>query len=422
MLIKNAKLVDVLEDQILDTDIRIEDGKVVEIEKNLKEKTQEKVLDVHGLYVSPGFVDSHTHLRDPGLTDREDLDTGQVAAARGGYTSLVCMANTIPAMDTKENVEAFYTRAKNKDINIYTVGNFTMSMADEELTNMKDLKSGGVIGISDDGRPNMDTGLLYKGLMMAKNQGLTVAFHEEDPNLVFNPGINHAKAKEFGKKGAMSLAEDVLVAREGAMALETGADILIQHLSSKNSVKIIRAFKNLGASIHAEVCPHHFTSTQDLIDTKGTLAKMNPPLRTEEDRLELIEGLKDGTIEIIATDHAPHLKADKEKDFDQAPSGIIGLETSFGLGITNLVRPGHLSLVEFIKKISINPSRILKLDKGSIKVGKSADLAIFDLDESWEVEDFYSKSSNSPYLGEILYGKIKYTICKGKIVYEDGRD
>lgn len=247
-----------------------------------------------------------------------------------------------------------------------------------------------------------------------------LSFHEEDPAFIKNNGINHGEVSEkLGLEGSPALAEDVLVARDCMIALQTGAVLNVQHISSANSVKMVKLAKELGANVVAEVTPHHFSLNENAVLEKGSLAKMNPPLRTEEDRLAIITGLQDGTIDMIATDHAPHSKEEKDRDITHAPSGIIGLETALALGITNLVRNKLLTAMELVEKMSLNPARLYHLNKGNISVGSPADLVVFNEEEPWVVQSFLSKSSNSPFVGQTLYGKVKYTICGGKIVYSD---
>lgn len=416
MLIKNIRLINpkTIRDEIVD--VLIEDGKIKYI------GTLDGTADINGegLAMAPGFVDIHVHFRDPGFTYKEDLHSGAKAAARGGYTSVVCMANTKPLMDNEETLIDFLSRAKKEKINIYTIAAFTKDFKGEELVDMKRLLELGAIGFSDDGVPNTRNDIILKGMKKAKELDVPISFHEEDPALNVENGINHGSVSdEMGLFGAPSYSEDVMVAREGVLALETGCKVNIQHISSAGAVELVRYFKSRGANIFAEATPHHFSDTEELIREKETLAKMNPPLRTESDRLAIIEGLKDGTIDIIATDHAPHSDEEKEKEFLEAPSGIIGLETAFALGMTNLVKKGHLSLMELIRKLTINPAQLYKIDGGSIEEGMPADIVIFDTEEEWEVRDFSSKSKNSPYIGEKLFGKIKYTICNGDIVYKD---
>lgn len=416
MIIKNIRIIDPKNciDEV--TDILIEDGRIKKI-GNI-----DSVGDIDGtnLVMAPGFIDVHVHFRDPGFTHKEDIHTGAKSAAAGGYTTVICMANTKPIMDNVETLTDFKNRASKEDINVLTISALTKNFNGNELVDMHAMVETGVLGFTDDGIPNTNNPLILEAMRRAKELDVPISFHEEDPNLNIENGINHGVVSdEMGLFGAPSYSEDVMVTREGVFALETGCKVNIQHISSAGAVELVRYFKSRGANIYAEATPHHFTSTEELVREKGTLAKMNPPLRTEVDRKAIIEGLKDGTIEIIATDHAPHTKDEKMVEFTKAPSGIIGLETAFGLGFTNLVKNGHLSLMELIGKMTINPAELYKLERGSIEVGKVADLVIFDIDEEFVVDKFYSKSSNSPYIGEKLFGKIKYTICNGKVVYKD---
>ena len=286
---------------------------------------------------------------------------------------------------------------------------------------MEALKACGAAGFTDDGIPMMDEKLVKQAMEEARRLDVPISFHEEDPAFIENNGINQGEvSKTLGIGGSPALAEDVLVARDCMLALHTGAKVNIQHISSQNSVKMVRLAKEMGAHVTAEVTPHHFSLNEDAVLKYGTLAKMNPPLRTRMDRYEIIEGIKDGTIDIIATDHAPHSKEEKDRPLTEAPSGIIGLETALALGITKLVRKGHVTIMQLMELMSLNPAKLDGLDRGYIDEGAAADLVIFSEGERWKVESFASKSSNSPFLGEELYGKVKYTICAGKIVYEDG--
>lgn len=416
MLIKNIRLIDPKNCRDEITDVLIEDNKIKKI------GSLEGNADIDGtdLVLTPGLIDIHVHFRDPGFTHKEDLHTGVKAAAAGGYTTVVCMANTKPIMDNVETVADFNSRAKAEDINVLTISALTKNFNGNDLVDMKAMIENGAVGFTDDGIPNTNNAMILEAMRMAKELDVPISFHEEDPKLNIENGINHGKVSdEMGLFGAPYYSEDVMVAREGVFALETGCKVNIQHISSAGAVELVRYFKSRGANIFAEATPHHFTSTEDLVREKGTLAKMNPPLRTEADRDAIIEGLRDGTIDIIATDHAPHTETEKSVEFTKAPSGIIGLETAFGLGFTNLVKTGKLSLMELIRKMTINPSDLYKLERGSVEVGAVADLVIVDTEEEFTVDKFNSKSSNSPYVGEKLFGKIKYTICDGKIVYRD---
>lgn len=416
MLIKNIRLIDpkTMTDNIVD--VLIEDG----IIKEIGEIDGLADIDGTGLTMAPGFVDIHVHFRDPGFTYKEDLHSGARTAARGGYTTVVCMANTKPIMDNAELIHDFIKRASIEKIHIYTVSALTKNFSGTELVDMQSVIETGAVGFSDDGIPNTHNNIIVEGMRMAKQLDVPISFHEEDPTLNVENGVNHGVISEhMNIFGAPSYSEDVMVARDSVFALETGCKVNIQHISSKGAVELVRYFKSRGAKIYAEATPHHFSNTEELILQKGTLAKMNPPLRTEEDRDAIIEGLADGTIDIIATDHAPHSTSEKNVDFLKAPSGIIGLETALSLGITNLVKKGKLSLMELIRKMTTNPANLYKLEAGSIEKGKSADVVIFDTEEKYRVEKFESKSKNSPYIGEELYGKIKYTICNGEIIYKD---
>jgi len=381
---------------------------------------EEEVIDAAGLIVAPGLMDSHVHFRDPGFTYKEDIETGAAAAARGGFTTVVCMANTKPAVDSIETLKYVQDKGSRTGIHVLQTATVTRGMAGRELVDMEELASEGAAGFTDDGLPIMDESVLLEALRRAKELDLPVSLHEESPLFVKQPGVNMGKVSEsLGYGGASHTAEDVMVARDMILAVETGATMVIQHLSSGNSVDLVRLGKQLGADIHAEATPHHFTLTEDAVLEYGTNARMNPPLRTEDDRLRVIEGIKDGTIDIIVTDHAPHSKEEKERPMDKAPSGITGLETSLGLGIRSLVQPGHISLMHLIELMSKNPAELYRMVPGSIEAGNPADIVIFGENEEWVVreEEFASKATNSPFIGWTLPGRVHYTICGGRVVY-----
>ena len=289
----------------------------------------------------------------------------------------------------------------------------------KELVDMEKLLKLGVAGFSDDGIPIRDSRLVMKAMEEAKKLDVPLSFHEEDPFLIGVAGVNDGVVSEkLGIKGAPNEAEDVLVARDCMLAIKSKAKVNIQHISSGNSVEMVRFAKSLGANVWAEASPHHFSLTEEAVLEHGTLAKMNPPLRTEEDKNKIIQGLKDNTIEIIATDHAPHSVEEKEREFSKSPSGIIGLETSLALGVTNLVRKNHLTMMELLEKMTINPARLYNFDLGYISEGSKADIVIFDDNKKWIVPNtFASKGVNTPFVGKELYGEIEYTICNGEIVY-----
>jgi dihydroorotase len=418
ILIKNGRLIDPKTRVDANLDIVIKDGKIYKI-GSFDEGDYSEVIDAKGCVVAPGLIDVHVHFRDPGYTYKEDLETGANSAARGGFTTVVCMANTKPIVDNEETLKYILEKSKELPINVLQSASITKSFSGRHIVEMEKLKDLGAVGFTDDGLPIMDSKVVMDAMFKAKDLNVPLSFHEEDPSLIENTGINRGKAGEkLGIIGAPRVAEDVMVARDCMLALHTGAKVNIQHISSGVAVESVRMAKKLGADVVAEATPHHFTLTEDSVLKYGTNAKMNPPLRTEEDRLSIIEGLKDGTIEVIATDHAPHTKEEKGGDFIDSPSGIIGLETSLGLGITSLVDEGHLTLMELLEKMTINPAKIYGLDVGSIEEGKKADIVIFDIEKEWKVEEFASKACNTPFLGWILKGRVEYTICNGEVVYK----
>ena len=419
MIIKNGRVINPSNgfDEI--ADILIEDGIIKDIGK-FEAIEDKEVIDAKGCVVAPGLVDIHVHFREPGFTQKEDIQSGSEAAAAGGFTTVVAMANTKPIIDNEETLNFVLEKMKKSKINVHTVAAVTKGFKGEEIVDMERLFELGAIGFSDDGIPINNEELILEAMLKAKELNVPLSFHEESPSLIGVPGINEGKiSKKFEIKGAPNVSEDIMVARDSMLALYTGATIDIQHISSGSSVDMVRFIKGLGGKVCAEVTPHHFSITEDYVLKHKSLAKMNPPLRTEEDRLKIVEGLKDNTIEIIATDHAPHSKEEKEQYITKAPSGIIGLETSLALGVTNLVRQGHLTLIELLTKMTVNPAKLYNLDCGTLNKGSKADIVIFKDDESYVVNKFHSRSSNSPFAGEPLYGKIKYTICNGKIVYKN---
>ena len=420
MLIKNGLIMNPRTNETLHADIRVLDGVIKEIGTLIAEANEE-VLDIHGLIIAPGLIDTHIHFRDPGFTYKEDIHTGALASAKGGFTSVICMANTKPIVDSVETLQDILERAKNEKIRIYQAVAVTPGFKGEELTNMEELANAGACGFTDDGIPITDAKICFEAMKKAAELDLPISLHEEDPAFIAQNGINHGIASEaLGIYGSPSIAEESMVARDCMLALQSGADVVIQHISSGNSVQLVRNAKAMGAKIHAEATPHHFTLTDEAVLKHGSLAKMNPPLREEKDRLAIIEGLKDNTIDLIATDHAPHSAEEKAKEpMWSAPSGIIGLETSLALGITSLVKPGHLTMMELLEKMTSNPAALYKLPGGSIEIDAPADFVVFDPDKTWVPGEVLSKSNNTPFTGMEMTGKVIYTICGGEVVYQE---
>lgn len=423
MILKNGLIMDPGTNASYKADLHIRDGVIAKIGPDLSAAPSEECLDAEGFVIAPGLIDTHTHFRDPGFPHKETLHTGALAAARGGFTAVICMANTSPAVDSVPVLQDILERAKQEDIRVFQAGTVSQGLKGQVMTDMPALKEAGACGFTDDGIPITNAAFCYEAMMAAEALGVPISLHEEDPALIRNNGINHGEvSRQMGLYGSPSIAEESLVARDCMLALRSGAHVVIQHISSGYSVELVRSFRAMGAKLHAEATPHHFTLTEDAVLTHGTLAKMNPPLRTEKDRQAIIRGLSDGTIDIIATDHAPHSAAEKEKPFPDAPSGIIGLETALALGITSLVRPGHLTLMQLLEKMTINPARLYRLPYGIIKQDSPADLIIFNPEEPWIPDSYHSLSSNSPFTGSKLYGKVKYTLCSGRIVYADSAE
>lgn len=419
MIIKNGLLIDPVKEMTYVADLRISEGKIAEIAENIEASGNEEIIDASGKCVAPGLIDGHVHFRDPGFTYKEDIHTGALSAAAGGFTTVICMANTKPVVDNVETLKYVLDTGKNEKINVLQAGAVSVGFKGEEMTNFEELLANGATGLTDDGIPLKDENFVRRAMEKAKELDVVLSFHEEDPAFITNNGVNRGKASEFfGIGGSPEEAEISLVKRDCELAKEIGAKINVQHISSGKAVDLVRQAKAAGANVYAEATPHHFTLTEEACIKHGTLAKMNPPLRTEEDRLAIIKGLQDGTIDMIATDHAPHSAEEKAKPITDAPSGIIGLETSLALGITSLVKPGHLSLVELIKKMSLNPAVIYGLDKGTLNIGKDADLVIFDTEKCWTPENYYSKATNTPFTGVELTGEVVMTICGGEIAFK----
>lgn len=427
LLIKNGYLLDPESGYEGEADILVENGRIKKLYKGFTGMVDEslfpdlEVIDADGLFVAPGLVDVHVHFRDPGFLYKEDIETGAKAAAKGGFTTVVLMANTKPVVDNEETLSYILEKGKTTGIHVETCCSVSKELKGKELCDYSLLLEKGAVGFTDDGIPLLEEELVTKAMEeMAKLQ-VPISLHEEDPALITNNGVNRGKASEhFGIGGSPREAETSMVARDIEIAKKTGAIVNIQHISCKETARMIREAKQAGyTNIHGEATPHHFTLTEADVIVHGTMAKMNPPLREMEDKKAIIEAIKDGTLDIIATDHAPHSEEEKAKAITDAPSGILGLETAFALGVGELVEKNDMPLIDLIDRMSYAPAKMYHLDAGYVKENGPADFIIFDPNEFWKVEGFLSKSQNSPFLGKTMLGKIKKTICNGKVIYED---
>lgn len=427
LLIKNAYMLDPETGYEGDADILVENGRIKKLYKGITGLVDEslfldlEVIDADGLYVAPGLVDVHVHFRDPGFLYKEDIETGAKAAAKGGFTTVVLMANTKPIVDNEETLAYVLEKGKTTDIHVETCCSVSKEFKGQELCDYEKLLERGAVGFTDDGIPLLDEAFVTEAMTRLAKLQVPISLHEEDPNLITNNGINRGMASEhFGIGGSPREAEVTMVARDIEIAKKTGAVVNIQHISCKETAEMIRKAKQGGfTNIHGEATPHHFTLTEEAAIKYGTMAKMNPPLRTKEDKEAIIAAIKDGTLDIIATDHAPHSEEEKAKSITEAPSGILGLETAFALGVGELVEKNDMPLIDLIDRMSYGPAKMYKLDAGYIKENGPADFIIFDPNEFWRVEDFQSKSQNSPFIGKMMLGKIKKTICNGKVIYDD---
>jgi dihydroorotase len=420
LLIRGGRVIDPSQGIDGITDILVVDGIIRTIGEGLAVPDGCETIEASGLLVTPGLIDMHVHLRDPGLEYKEDIVTGTRAAAAGGFTSVACMPNTRPANDSCEITSYILDKARNEGkVNVFPVAAITMASKGEELVDMAKLKAAGCVAFSDDGMPVRDGAVMRKALEKAAGIGIPVISHAEDLALAAGGGMNEgATSRKLGYKGIPWVAEDAAVARDVYLAEFSGAPIHIAHVSTRGAVRIVRNARDRGVKVTCETAPHYFSLTEEAVIEQGANAKMNPPLREVEDMEAIRAGLADGTIDAIATDHAPHQKEEKEQSFEKAMNGIIGLETSLPLSLA-LVRNGVLTLKDLVDKMSHNPARILGIDRGSLKVGKAADITLIDADIEWVVEEdrLSSKSKNSPWLGKRMKGKAVYTIVGGEIVY-----
>jgi len=422
LIVSNVQFINPITSTTDKVDIEITEGRIVSFASpgSLKDRG-DGFIDATGLYASPGFIDIHSHFRDPGFTYKEDIVSGAAAAARGGYTDIVLMANTNPTVDDPSVLAYVYNKGLETGIHIHSCASVTKGLKGTELTDMETLKKHGAVGFTDDGIPIMDEEILRKAMKYCADLNVPISLHEEDKNLISQNGINAGSvAIHYGLLGAPREAEINMVKRDIDIAIETGVKLDIQHVSAKETVKLVRAARNAGhLNICAEATPHHFSLTEKAILEHGSNAKMNPPLRTEEDRQAIIEGLKDGTISFIATDHAPHSIEEKQGSLTSAPSGIIGLETAFSLGLTKLVRESDMSIYSFISKLTVEPRKFYGFKIPSLAIGDAADITVFSLSEEWTYDKTLSRSFNTPFAGCKMTGKVKYTICGGRTVFCD---
>ena len=402
-------------------DILIEDKLITRIEDKINEPA-EKVIDAKGMHVFPGFVDIHVHLRDPGQTYKEDIVSGTRSAARGGFTSLCAMPNTDPVVDNIATVDYIQRRAKDLgSAKVYVIGAMTKKSEGLEISEMATMKSDGIVAVSDDGKCVQNAKLMLNCMRYATNFGLPLIVHAEDYNLSGSGQIHAGKiALKLGLTGIPALAEEVIISRDIMLAENTGSRLHIAHISTARSIELVREAKQLGFNITCEVTPHHLILTEDACLGFDTNTKMKPPLRTESDRLACVQALKDGIIDCIATDHAPHADFEKVREFDHAPFGVIGLETAFPALYHHLVKPGHISLERIVDALTIVPASLLDLPPSALKIGYPADICLVDLNQetSFEPEEIASKSKNTPWLNQKLSGKVIYTILDGRITWE----
>lgn len=422
VVLKNGTMIDPKTNFMGKMDIAISGDKIIKIAEEIVAEESDTVYDCTGKYIGPGLIDVHVHFRDPGFTYKEDIESGSIAAAKGGFTSVILMANTKPAVDNPQTIQYVLDKGKKTGIHIYTCANITEGMKGQALNDFEELLKAGAIGFTDDGVPLLEEELVEEAMKLAVKTDSVLSFHEEDPRYITNNGVNRGKASEyFGIGGSHRQAEISMVERDIRLALKTGAKVNFQHLSTKEAIELIREAKKLpeGKNLYAEATPHHIMLTEEAAIEYGSMAKMNPPLREEHDRQAIIEGLIDNTIDIIATDHAPHSEEEKAKPITDAPSGILGLETAFAICNEELVLKRKMDYLQLFCKMSYNPALMYGLNEGYLAENKRADLVVFDPNREWMIEKFASKSQNSPFKNKKMIGKIEITISNGEIVFSD---
>jgi len=423
ILIKNGRIIDpsINADEI--QDLLIEEDKISKVAKGLTQEA-DKIIDAQGKWVVPGLIDLHVHFREPGFEHKETIKTGSRSAAKGGFTTVCCMPNTKPVIDSEIMVEYINLKAQREAcVNVLPIGAITKGQQGEELANIGQMAKVGACAISEDGKSVVNSGLLKKAMKYASMFNIPVMSHCEDMNLVGGGSMNAGETAELlGMKGISNDSEAVIVGRDILLARSTGVHLHLCHMSTRESVQLIREAKARGEKVTAETAPHYFTLTDKAVEGYNANTKMNPPLRSEADKQAIIEALMDNTIEVIATDHAPHHVDDKNCEYDKAAFGIVGLETSVALGITSLVEKGYLTPMQLIEKMSTNPARVLGIDKGTLQEGKIADITIIDPNVQYKINasEFESKGKNTPFDGFEVKGKAVYTIVAGKIIMENG--
>ena len=421
LLIKNGTVIDPASDRNGRFDLLVEDERIVKVAPEITDSA-DRVIDAQGLDVVPGFIDLHVHLREPGFEYKETIKTGSMAAARGGFTAICPMPNTKPVIDSPEMVKWLLDKAKEDAVvHILPVGAVTVGQAGKEMTDIAGMAAAGAYAISEDGKSVMDSKLYKEAMIEAKKAGLVVMAHCEDKQLVGKGALNAGPvAEKLGVCGIGNDVEDVITARDILLSKSTGCQLHLCHCSTEDSVKMVRAAKADGVKVSAEVCPHHFTLTQDDILSDDANYKMNPPLRSKADKEALIEGLCENVMEAISTDHAPHHVDEKAKGIADAPFGIVGSETAYCLSMTELVHSGRMSKVDLVRHMSTQPARIIGIDRGSLAEGKIADITIVNPDEAYQIDasKFVSKGKNTPFDGYPVKGRVMMTIVAGKIVYD----
>ncbi len=420
ILLKNGYVIDSRNNIEGIKDILI-NGKLISKIADSIEHDADEIIDCTGLTIIPGLCDMHVHFRDPGQTHKEDIITGSEAAAAGGVTAVACMPNTSPVCDNPETIKYIIEKAKNAKIKVYPVGCITKGLAGEELCDFEALRKAGAVAVSDDGRPVKNARIMGEGMIKAHYAGLRVISHCEDLDIINGGIINAGKiARELGVKGMSRSSENIVTARELQLAGDLEMPIHIAHASTKEVVSLLRGAVKLGIMVTSETAPHYFTLTEDKLLSRDADYRMNPPLRCEDDVMAITEAVIDGTIDCIVTDHAPH-SAEEKADFEKAPNGVVGLETSLAATLTQLYHTGRMSLMKIVRAMCETPRRLLGIEGGSLEAGNVADIAIVDLNKEWTVvpEKLHSKSKNTCFKGMTLKGKVKYTIVNGKVVFTD---